>query len=171
MKLTTLMMVLVAIFGLSLQSCGDDCDCDVPPIKVYTAPSFKAINISATGDKTLTASDSKIVVNYNYTVTITVNGEPQIFTGSCSSNELPVMKGNEVEITASFDDNAATSNICFTMPDGNIQTVTKVNPNCKWIVPSSFSSGDKIYAQWADESSKIQHQDLTSSITLIAIEN
>ncbi|MDE5570732.1 MAG: hypothetical protein K2I86_01540, partial [Prevotella sp.] len=113
---------------------------------------------------------SKIIV-INYTTMITINGEQQVFTGSRSSNELPVMAGNEIEIIASFDDNAVTSNICFTMPDGSMQTVTKANPSCKWTVPSNFSSGDKINAQWADESGKIQHQDLTSSIVLIAIEN
>lgn len=170
-KLTTLMIALVAVMGLSLQSCCDDCDepCEEPQVKVYTAPSFKATNISVNGDKSLTASDNKAVVNLNYSVTITINGEPQIFTGACSSNELPVIVGNEVEIEASFDDDAATSNICFTMPDGSKEIVSKNNPICKWIVPNSFNAGDKIVAQWADNSGKIQHESLSSSITLISL--
>lgn len=167
-KLTTLMIALVAVLGLSLQSCCDDCD--EPQVKVYTAPSFKATNVSVTADKSLTASDNKVVVNLNYNVTITINGEPQIFTGSCSSNELPVIEGNEVEIVASFDDDAATTNVCFTMPDGSKEIVSKAAPGCKWIVPTDFKAGDKIVAQWADNSGKIQHESLSSSITLIALE-
>lgn len=166
-KLTTL-IILAAVFGLSLQSCCDDCD--EPQVKVYTAPSFKATNVSVTADKSLTASDNKVVVNLNYNVTITINGEPQIFTGSCSSNELPVIGGNEVEIVASFDDEAATTNVCFAMPDGSKEIVTKADPVCKWIVPTNFKDGDKIVAQWADNSGKIQHESLSSSITLIALE-
>lgn len=158
------MMALLAILGLSLQSCGDE-----PEATVYTAPSFMAINISVNGDSPLTASDSKAVVNLDYSVTITVNGEPQTFTGSHSSNELPVMAGNEVEIVASFDEDAATSNICFTMPDGSKEIVSKSTPFCKWIVPTGFEAGDKIVAKWADNSGKIQHENLSSSITLIAL--
>ena len=166
-KLTTLMIALVAVLGLSLQSCCDDCD--EPQVKVYTAPSFKATNVSVTADKSLTASDNKVVVNLTYNVTITINGELQIFTGSCNSNELPVIEGNEVEIVASFDDDAATSNVCFTMPDGSKDIVTKADPSCKWIVPTGFRAGDKIVAQWADNSGKIQYESLSSSITLIEL--
>lgn len=166
-KLTTLMMAFVAVLGLSLLSCCDDCD--EPKVMVYTSPSFKAANVSVIADKPLTASDNKEVVNLNYNVTITINGEPQTFTGSCSSNELPVIEGNEVEVVASFDD-AATTNVCFTMPDGSKEIVTRADPICKWIVPTNFNDGDKIVAQWAANSGKIQHESLSSSITLIALE-
>lgn len=167
-----MMMALVAIFGLSLQSCEDDepkVTDDEPEVTVYTAPSFNATNISANGEKSLTASDNKVIVNLAYNVTITVNGEPQVFTGSCSSNELPVMEGNEVEIVASFDSEAAASNICFALPDGSKKIVSKADPICRWTVPANFTTGDKIVAYWADNSGKIQHQDLSSSITLIAL--
>jgi len=168
-KLTTMMMAVVAIFGLSMQSCCDDCH-DKPEVRVYTSPSFKAANISVSGDNVLTASDNKGVVNLTYNVTLTVNGVPQVFTGSCSSNELPVMAGNEVEIVASFDNEAATSNICFAMPDGSKEIVTKSAPSCKWTVPANFTAGDKIVAQWADKSGKIQHENLSSSIILIELQ-
>ncbi len=148
------MIALGAIVGLFLQSC----DNDEPEVAVYTAPSFKATNNSASGEKALTASDNKVVVNLTYTVTMIVNGESQVFTGSCCSNELPVMVSNEIAITASFDENAATSNICFTMPDGCKETVTKTSPTYKWTVPTSFSDGDKIIAQWADNSGKMIYE-------------
>ncbi len=167
-KLITLMTALVAALGLLLQSCRDDCD--EPQETVYTAPSFKATNVSVTADKSLTASDNKAVVILNYNVTITINGDPQTFSGTCRSSELPVIEGNEVEIVASFDDDAATTNIRFTMPDGSKEIVSKTNPSCKWIVPTNFMAGDKIVAQWADNSSKIQYESLSSSITLIALE-
>jgi len=168
-KLTVLMMALAMTFGLSMQSCGDDCH-NEPEVKVYTAPSFKATNCSVTGDKDLTASDNKVVVNLSYKVTITVNGEPQIITGTCSSNELPVVAGNEVEIVASFDKEAPTSNVYFTLPDGSKEIVSKSAPTCSWVVPTTFKAGDKIIAQWADNSGKIQHASLSSSITLIDLQ-
>lgn len=166
LKFKYLMMAFAAILCMSLQSCCDDCTCP-DNTKVYTAPSFTTTNVSASGEKSLTASDNKVVVNLNYKVTITINGEPTIFSGSCNSNELPVISGNEVEVKASFDENRATDNICFTMPDGSKRIVTKDNPSCIWIVPANFMSGDKITAQWADNSGKIQYANLLSTITLI----
>lgn len=165
-KLTTLMIALVAVLGLSLQSCGGD---DEPNVTVYDAPSFKATNISVTGDKPLTASGNKVTVNITYNVTISINGETQVLTVTCSSNELPVEAGNEVEIVASFDKDAATSNVCFTLPDGSKEIVSKSAPSCKWVVPADFKAGDKIIAQWADNSGKIQQASLSSSITLIEL--
>lgn len=164
-----LMMLLVTGVGLSFQSCRECCD--EPKVQVYVAPSFKATNISVNGDKPLTASDNKDVVNFNYSVTITIDGEAQTFTGSYRSKELPVMAGNEVKITASFDENAATSNICFTMPDGSKKIVSKSQPICTWIVSNDLNVGDKIIAQWADESGMIQYSSLSSFITLIILNN
>lgn len=167
-KLTSTLMAIVAIMGISLQSCCEDDDCR---LKVYSAPKFTATNTDADGDKALTARDDKHgTETVNYTVSVTINGETQTFTGTYSSNELPVITGNEVEIVATFDDNAATSYVCFMMPDGSRQTVSEEAPVCKWTVSDSFSSGDKIIAQWADKSGKIKHSDLSSSITLIALE-
>lgn len=90
LKLITLMIALVAIPGISLQSCCDDCD--EPRGKIYNAPSFKATNVSVTAA-----------------------------------------------------------------------------PICKRIVPTNFKVGDKIVSQWADNSGKIQHESLSSSITLIEL--
>lgn len=166
-KLTPLLIAVAVMLGLSLHSCGGDSE---PKVTVFEAPSFTATNISVKGDRPLTASDNKVVDTFNYSVTITVNGESQTITGSCSSNELPVIEGNEVEIVASFDGYAATSNICLTMPDGIKKIVSKDHPTCQWIVPMSFSDGDKITAQWADTSGNIQYDNLSSSITLISLE-
>lgn len=162
-----MMMVMIAIFGLSIQSCDPDPEPETPNIHVYTSPSFSAANISVTGDSVLKAKDSKIIISLNYTVTLTIDGVPQVFTGSCKSNELPVMAGNDVEISADFDDNAASSYMCFTMPDGSKHIITKATPNFKWAVPSDFIPGAKIVAQWADNSGKILHESLSSYISLI----
>ncbi len=81
------------------------------------------------------------------------------------------MAGNEVNIAASFDGNAATSNICFTMPDGSKKIVSKSQPICTWIVSNDLNVGDKIIAQWADESGMIQYSSLSSFITLIILNN
>ncbi len=165
-KLTSLLIALVAVLGLSVQSCDND---DL--IQVNTAPLFKATNVSASGDKPLTAYYGRANVELkHYSVTVAINGESQTFTGSCNSNELPVIEGNEVDIVVSFEDDALTTNVCFTMPDGSREIVTKADPVCKWIVPAGFKPGDKIIAQWADNSGNIKNKDLLSSITLIALE-
>lgn len=169
-KLTALMIALVAILGVTLQSCEQTQTIDLDLSTVTTPPSFNATNASTAGEKPLTASDSKIGVNLTYNITIATDGEIKSFTITCSSNELPVSEGNEVEITASFDDESATSYICFALPDGSREIVTKANPVCKWVVPASFKPGDAIVAQWADKSGNIIHKNLSSSITLIAIE-
>lgn len=166
-KIWGIMIALAAILSLTLESCREDRD--APPVNVITAPSFKATNISVTEEEPMVASDNSIIVNVNYSVTITVDGVTEVYTGTRNSNELPVWAGNEVEIRAYFDGDAPTSNICFTMPDRTVEYVSKENPVCKWTVPTDFGTGDKIVAQWVTQSGKILYQNLSSSITLISL--
>lgn len=162
-KVSSMIMAISAIFlGGSLQSCHTS----DPEIQVYTAPYFKAANVSAVGEKPL-AANSGVSINCSYTVTVMVNGESQVFSGTFSSTELPVVEGNEVEIKVSFDNQAPSSYVCFTMPDGSTELVSKSDPSFMWVVPESFQAGDKIVAQWSDKSGKIEFETLSSSITLI----
>lgn len=165
-------MLLLVVLGLVLQCCRrPDPVPDEPIVNAYTAPSFEATNLSVEGDKPLTAKITDgIIINFKYTFTFNVDGEPKVIELTYSSNQLPVMAGNEVEIVAEFDEEAASSYVCFTMPDGTKQIVTKAYPKCKWTVPVNFVSGDKIYAQWVDNNGKILYPSLSSSIVIIALE-
>lgn len=161
LKTPALLMPSLILMALMFQACPS------PEPAVYTAPTFNATNTSATGDEALTASDNKIIVNKHYTVTITINDIPHVYTGTCSSNELPVSEGNEVSIIGSFGEDAATGHIRFTLPDGTYGIVSKVHPTYNWTVPADIAPGDKIVAQWVDNTGNIPYPELSSSITLI----
>ncbi len=164
-KLSTAMAAVLAILAISLQSCCED----KHEVKVYYPPTFKATNGSVTAEPVLSASGNTVVVNVSYSVTITINGESCVVSGTRRSDELPVLAGNEVEIMASFNEDSATSYISFSMPDGSRKLVSKTDPACRWTVPTNFNEGDKIVAQWADNAGKIKYEELKSSITLIEL--
>lgn len=170
--LKNIVMALAIIIGFANQSCEKVITQEIEIDQSSTA-SFKATNVSAHGDIPLTASSYRYITidkneTVSYKVTLTADGVAKVFTGKCKYNELPVLVGNEVELMADFDEYPLYSYLCFSLPDGTRQIVSKTVPSCKWIVPDDFTAGWTISAQCTDESGKAVVTN-TTTIKLISL--
>ena len=159
---------------LILTGCSSDPEIQVTsvekPIHQYNTLIFKAINnnINSDGKAIEAKSPGAGGGEVNITLNLTVNGQTTSTVTLTNTIQLPVVGGNEIEITFTPSCQEETE-ANFTLPDGKSQKVTAEFPSFKWIVPDNFKSGDQIIGQSEYETEKFlikQH----GEITLIAIE-
>lgn len=123
-----------------LQACSPDPN----PVSAITITnnllSFSATNLSDENKTKVNSTDENIT--FNWTINLDINGNKSSYSGTSKKNVLPVLAGNEIEVTfkPSTNQNEAT----FTLPDGTTQRVTKAEPSFKWTVPQTIKTGDKI---------------------------
>lgn len=148
---------------LGIQSCIPD-----PPKPTVNANDFdfKAVNLTV-NDGNLTATGGNKTTTYIWVVSLTVNGETSIKSGTRTSNELPVMAGDEIEIyfTPSCPEQTEAY---FTMPDGTSHTASVSASSFKWIVPDNFTAGMQIKGESHYETGDCIYN-RTGTITLIAL--
>lgn len=165
MKVISKIFTSILLVGLMviLQACPKD----PKLVRDDEAINFKVVNLTFDNGK-LTAYCSNQTVTENYTFSVTINGQTTIVTRTKKSNELPVMAGNEIEVTFK-PSYAEETEAYFTMPDGASYKATAANPTFKWTVPSNFTSGMQIKGESRFETDDfIFHH--TGIVTLIAIE-
>lgn len=108
----------------------------------YNDFDFKASNLSA-GDGKLYATGEGQTHSENISFDFTVNGETTSLVYKKTSNELPVVAGDEVEISFTPSCPEQTE-AYFTMPDGTTHKATTQEPTFKWTVPANFVDGMQI---------------------------
>lgn len=140
MKTKIAFMTMAVAMMLGLQNCKDD----PKIISISNDFNFKAINLTVDDGK-LTATGG-VSTTVNWTVNVNVNGEITTVSGTSSTNELPVMAGDEIEIqfTPSCPEQKDAH---FTMPDGTSHKTTVEAPTFKWTVPDNFTPGMQITGQ------------------------
>lgn len=132
-------MNAVVLIVLMFVFCG--CDDDEPVITIETNDlSFSATNLSDVNKTTVNSTDEKIT--FNWTINFDINGNKSSYSGTSKKNVLPVLAGNEIEVT--FNPSTDEFETTFTLPDGTTQKVTKEEPSFKWIVPQTIKTGDQI---------------------------
>lgn len=131
------MSVLLALILCVFAGCKDDDTFSEIEIKDLE---FTATNLS---DRNATSANSlyeNILLEWN--VIFNINGENVSFTGVSKKNVLPVMAGNEIEV--SYTTQTDNFEITYTLPDGSTRVMTKAQPSFKWIVPQTIKTGDRI---------------------------
>ncbi len=128
------LVTLISVMGM-LQACSHD----DPVIKINSL-SFSVKNLSDLNGTIVKSTDEN--VTYTWNININVNGNKYSYSGTSNKNVLPVLAGNEIEVTfnPSADENEAT----LTLPDGTIRKVTREEPSFKWTVPQTITTGDQI---------------------------
>ncbi len=118
-----------------LQACSHD-----DPVIMINSLSFSVKNLSDLNGTIVKSTDEN--VTYTWNINIDVNGNKYLYSGTSNKNVLPVLAGNEIEVTFNpyADENEAT----LTLPDGTIREVTREEPSFKWTVPQTIKTGDKI---------------------------
>lgn len=118
-----------------LQACSHD-----DPVIRINSLSFSVKNLSDLNGTIVKSTDENIT--YTWNINIDVNGNKYSYSGTSNKNVLPVLAGNEIEVTfnPSADENEAT----LTLPDGTIRKVTREEPSFKWTVPQTIKAGDQI---------------------------
>lgn len=142
----------------------------MPDPKTITPVSFCAVNSTIDAEPTPKANDNKVTVIYTVIITIIEEGEEREYKSTYKSNELPVCRGDKVEVAAEFDNNSGSDFVLFAMPDGVQHVVTKSAPSCVWTVPNDFTQQGRITAQWVDASGEVLY-DLISYITIVPLDN
>lgn len=128
-----LMALLCIVYG-----CGDD---DSAPVLIENKDlSFSAINLSDLGHITVRSTDE--VYTSNWELNLDINGNKSSYSGTSKKNVLPVLVGNEIEVT--FDPSVDENDATFTLPDGTTRKVTRAEPSFKWTVPQTIKNGDQI---------------------------
>lgn len=133
----TVNVVILIVLMLCAWGCGDDS----PVISTTTKDlSFSATNLSDLNRITVNSTSEN--VTFNWTINMDINGNKKSYTGTSKKNVLPVLAGNEIEVTfkPSADENEAT----FTLPDGITRKLTRTEPSFKWTVPQTIKTGDQI---------------------------
>lgn len=153
------LVLAVMLFVGVLAGCKND-----PIIVSSNNLSFSAKNLSTENDKDYIAYASSATTSISLTITI---GDEHT-TVTASSDELPVMGGNEIELTFIPKDEHETD-ATFTMPDGSIYKVTKSTPKFKWSVPDNFKSDMVIKGESEYRIEDVIYK-ITGNIKLIPIE-
>ncbi len=129
--------------AMAIQGCGDD----GPNVTLISSDiDFKAVNLTV-GDGSLVASSNQ-AGQISWSVVVTVGDKTTTVSGESAGNELPVLSGDEIEITfdpASDNETRAT----FSLPDGTSRVVTASQPSFKWTVPDDFCPGMEIKGETA----------------------
>lgn len=132
MKLKNMLMLAVMTAALTLQGCKDK---DPRVTLISNDMDFKAVNLTV-GDGSLVASSNQ-TLRSSWSVEVTIGGKTTTVSGESARNELPVLSGDEIEITfdpASGNETHAT----ISLPDGTSRVVTASQPSFKWTVPDDF---------------------------------
>ncbi|MBO5427210.1 MAG: hypothetical protein J5996_02150 [Prevotella sp.] len=123
-----------------LQACSPDPN-PVPAITITNnLLSFSATNLSDENKTKVNSTDEDITFNWN--INFDINGNKSSYSGTSNKNVLPVLAGNEIEVT--FKPTTNQNETTFTLPDGTTRKITKVEPSFKWIVPQTIKTGDQI---------------------------
>lgn len=121
-----------------LQACPPDPD---PEITITNnLLSFSATNLSDVNKTKVNSIDEN--TTFNWTINLDIDGNKSSYSGTSKKNVLPVLAGNEIEVT--FNPSADEFEATFTLPDGTTRKVTKAEPSFKWIVPQTIKTGDQI---------------------------
>ncbi len=145
MKLKNMLMLAVMTAALTLQGCKDK---DPRVTLISNDMDFKAVNLTV-GDGSLVASSNQ-TLRSSWSVEVTIGGKTTTVSGESARNELPVLSGDEIEITfdpASGNETHAT----ISLPDGTSRVVTASQPSFKWTVPDDFFPGMEIKGETAYE--------------------
>lgn len=135
MKTMNAVVLIVLMFGI----CG--CENDDPVITTTNnLLSFSATNLSDENKTKVNSTDENITFNWN--INFDINGNKSSYSGTSKKNVLPVLAGNEIEVT--FKPTTNQNEATFTLPDGTTRKVTKVEPSFKWTIPQTIKSGDQI---------------------------
>lgn len=135
MKTVNAIALIVLMF--SLYGCKDD---DTAVTFKTKDLSFSATNLSDLNKVSANSVDENST--YGWTINIEINGSKYSYSGESKKNVLPVLAGNEIEVT--FNPSVDEYEAVFTLPDGTIQNVTRTEPSFKWTVPLTIKSGDQI---------------------------
>lgn len=138
-------MLAVMTAALTLQGCNDK---DPRVTKISADMDFKAVNLTV-GEGSLVASSNQ-TLRSSWSVEVTIGGKTTTVSGESARNELPVLSGDEIEITfdpASGNETHAT----ISLPDGTSRVVTASQPSFKWTVPDGFFPGMEIKGETAYE--------------------
>lgn len=149
MKMKFKLFIALVTMILCLQSCDPKTEITSDDL------SIKATNLTE-GDGKLSANGASPFTNVNWSITITINGESTIVSGTKNSNELPVKAGDEIEITFT-PTNSLEKEARVSFPDGVNNILTPSSPSVKWIVPSNFQEGMEIKGECSYETDATEY--------------
>ncbi len=139
MKTMNAVALIVLMFGIC--GCEDGDDNPEPAITITNnLLSFSATNLSDENKTKVNSTDEKIM--FNWTINLDIDGNKNSYSGTSKKNVLPVLAGNEIEVT--FKPTTNQNETTFTLPDGTTRKVTKAEPSFKWTVPQTIKTGDQI---------------------------
>lgn len=136
-------MNTVVLIVLMFVICGCDYDNDNPDPAITITNnllSFSATNLCDENKTKVNSIDENNT--FNWTINLDINGNKSSYSGTSKKNVLPVLAGNEIEVT--LNPSADEFETTFTLPDGTIRKVTKAEPSFKWTVPQTIKTGDQI---------------------------
>lgn len=147
MKTVNAVVLIVLMFGV----CG--CEDDDQVIQTNDL-SFSATNLSDLNKTKVNSTDENIT--FNWAINLDINGNLYSYFGTSKKNVLPVLAGNEIEVT--FNPSVDEFEAVLTLPDGTTRKVTRTEPSFKWTIPLTIKTGDQIAGVSSYHKDKVEYK-------------